>query len=118
MNRREFVTTGIAASAAIALPAAAEGRPKKSVMFAMLPGNLSLNERFKLAKDVGFEGVECGPVGNEKAATDLRAAAEKAGIPIHSIIFGGWDAPMTTKCGKSRGILIVGHGDADVREGF
>ena len=95
MNRRDFVTGGVAATAAIALPGAAEGRPKKSVMFAMLPGSLSLDDRFKMAKDVGFEGVECSPVGNEKAATDLRRAAERAGIPIQSIIYGGWDAPLS-----------------------
>ena len=97
MNRREFVTTGVATTAAIALPAYgdASGRPKKSVMFSMLPGSLSLDDRFRLAKDVGFEGVECGPVGTEKAATDLRRAAEKAGIPIQSVIYGGWDAPLS-----------------------
>ena len=95
MNRREFVTTGIAAAAGIAYPTAAADRPKKSVMFSMLPGSLSLEERFKLAKAVGFEGVECSPVGSEKAATDLRRAAESAGIPIQSIIFGGWDAPLS-----------------------
>ncbi len=99
MNRREFI--GAASSAALALGGVASaygdpsGRPRKSVMFTMLPDNLSLNDRFKLAKDVGFEGVECSPVGSEKSASDLRRAAEHADIPIQSIIFGGWDAPLS-----------------------
>jgi len=95
MNRREFVATGIATAAGIAYPTAMADRPKKSVMFSMLPGSLSLEDRFKLAKSVGFEGVECSPVGSEKAATDLRRAAESAGIPIQSVIYGGWDAPLS-----------------------
>src|SRR5689334_16983575 len=98
MNRREFVTTSAGAAAAMALAPAygdASGRPKKSVMFSMLSGKLSLEDRFKLAKDVGFEGVECGPVSSEAAAKSLRGAAEKAGIPIQSVIYGGWDAPLS-----------------------
>ncbi len=105
MNRKEFLmgTAGTAltaallpesASAATGQVTAAALRPKKSVMFSMLPGNLTPEARFQLAKDVGFEGVEISPVGEAEAKT-LRAAAEKAGIPIHSIIFGGWDAPLS-----------------------
>ncbi len=104
MNRREFV----GGTAAVALTAglltqragaerqtkAAAERPKKSVMFSMLPGALPLEARFQLAKDVGFEGVEIGPVGEEEAKA-LRSAAENAGLPIHSIIYGGWDAPLS-----------------------
>lgn len=99
MNRREFIGRAGAATLAAASVAPSDadpaGRPKKSVMFTMLPENLSLNDRFKLAKDVGFEGVECSPVGSEKAAGELRSAAEKAAIPIQSIIYGGWDAPLS-----------------------
>jgi hexulose-6-phosphate isomerase len=99
MNRRDFIGGAGAVALATSVGAAALGdasnRPKKSVMFSMLPGSLSLEDRFKLAKDVGFEGVECSPVGNEKAAAALRSAAEKAGIPIQSVIYGGWDAPLS-----------------------
>jgi L-ribulose-5-phosphate 3-epimerase len=99
MNRRDFIggAGGAALAASVLAPAygGEANRPKKSVMFSMLPGNLSLDDRFKMAKDVGFEGVECSPVGSEKAAKDLRAAAERAGIPIQSVIYGGWDAPLS-----------------------
>ncbi|HLJ54192.1 MAG TPA: sugar phosphate isomerase/epimerase family protein [Chthonomonadaceae bacterium] len=97
MNRREFIGTAAALTAAPLSPAYGDpaGRPKKSVMYAMLPGSLSIEDRFRLARDVGFEGVECGPVGSEARATELRRAAEKAGIPIQSVIYGGWDAPLS-----------------------
>lgn len=104
INRREFL--GMSASASLAFsttagnaspsPVPPSDRPKKSVMFSMLPGDLSLEQRFRLAKAVGFEGVEVAPVGEEKEASALRAAAEKAGIPIHSIIYGGWEAPLSS----------------------
>ncbi len=73
----------------------AGGRPKKSVMYAMLPENLSLDEKYQLAKRVGFEGVEIHPIHDEQEASKQRTAAEKAGIPIQSIIYGGWESPLS-----------------------
>ena len=61
----------------------------------MLPAKLSIEDRFKLAKDVGFAGVEASPFTDETECKNLRAASEKVGIPIHSVIFGGWDAPLS-----------------------
>src|SRR5579862_9746806 len=84
------------AEAARATCRAAEDRPKKSVMFTMLPQHLGLEERFRLAKAVGFEGVEIPPQEDEAAAAAMRGAAEKAGIPIQSVIYGGWDNPLTS----------------------
>src|SRR5579871_5755564 len=102
LDRRQFLggSAGVAAalglgaveaSAASGRPEPPTGRPKKSVMFTMLPGGLSLEARFQLARDVGFEGVEAPPIGDEQEANAMRAAAEKAGIPIHSVIYGGWE---------------------------
>lgn len=92
MNRRDFMVG--AASAAMAVVARADG-PKKAVEFSMLPGRLSLEERFRLAKDVGFAGVEVPPVGDPGECERMRAAADKAGLRIHSVIYGGWDPPLT-----------------------
>src|SRR5437016_13321268 len=92
MNRRDFLTG--AAGAAITAGARAEG-PKKAVEFSMLPGGLSLEERFRLARDVGFAGVEVPPVGDPGECERMRAAADKAGLRIHSVIYGGWDPPLT-----------------------
>jgi len=43
---------------------------------------------------VGFEAVEAPPVSIEEAEK-MRAAAEKAGVHLHSVIYGGWDAPLS-----------------------
>jgi len=61
----------------------------------MLPGGLSREERFKLARDVGFEGIEAPPITDPAECEAMRAGAEKAGIRIHSVIYGGWDPPLS-----------------------
>src|SRR5436190_914971 len=104
LNRRQFLGrsagTALALTAGVSALAAPEDRPKKSVMYAMLPKldpdeKLNREAKFKLAKEVGFEGVEIHPIAEEKEALAMRAAAEKAGIPIHSVIYGGWEAPLS-----------------------
>lgn len=110
VNRREFIAgsaasvaaTGISLAAGVAVSGCAEasppkraGAPKKAVLFPMLPNALSLEDRFKLARDVGFQGVEAPPITDAAECEKMRSAAEKAGIPIHSVIYGGWDPPLT-----------------------
>src|SRR5258706_12858349 len=96
ITRRALIGASAASLAASAI-ARPEGtwRPKKAVEWGMLPEKLSREDRFKLAKDVGFDGFEVPPIPPDEAEK-LRAAADKAGIRIHSIIFGGWGAPMSS----------------------
>lgn len=112
VNRREFLagtasaTAATAAAALSAAPGSAGGRstktgeaqkrvPKKAVMFSMLPSSLALEDRFKLARDVGFAAVEAPPISQPAECEQMRAAAEKSGIRVHSVIYGGWDPPLT-----------------------
>ena len=99
INRRELLagaaSAALTASALGARAHEAEG-PKKAVLFSMLPGNLPLDERFRLARDVGFAGVEAPPITDPIEAEKMRAAAERAGIRIHSVIYGGWDPPLSS----------------------
>ncbi|GDX40578.1 xylose isomerase [Armatimonadota bacterium] len=113
IDRRAFLNqslqTALAVGAGTALTQVAEAAPhpasipaqqgewrvKKSVMWAMLPSNLSFEDRFKLAKDVGFAGVEIDPVHEEDKALEFRRASDKVGIPVQSIIYGGWHAPLS-----------------------
>lgn len=116
MNRRDFLRK--AARTAAALGAAGvvgvEGSPrteaagyranpsqdgsefKKAVVFSMLPGDLSIESRMKLAREVGLHGVEVAPVSDPEQVREMQAAASKAGVEIHSIIFGGWNAPLSS----------------------
>jgi hexulose-6-phosphate isomerase len=107
IRRREFLARSAGAAVALAGACAvsttatgeeAEARqdaPKKAVLFGMLPGSLSLEDRFKLARDVGFVGVEAPAIGDAAECERMRGAAEKAGVRIHSIIYGGWDPPLS-----------------------
>jgi L-ribulose-5-phosphate 3-epimerase len=69
--------------------------PKKSVLFSMLPGSLSLDDRFTLARDAGFAGVEAPVITDTQECERMRRAAEKVGVRIHSVIYGGWDPPLS-----------------------
>ncbi|MBW3623754.1 MAG: sugar phosphate isomerase/epimerase [Armatimonadetes bacterium] len=68
---------------------------KKAVVLGMLPGSMPLADRFKLCRDCGFDGVEASPEPDLKKAEQMRAWADQAGIEIHSIMFGGWHAPLS-----------------------
>src|SRR5205814_2018516 len=69
--------------------------PKKALLYSMLPGSLSREDRFKLARDAGFAAVEAPPITDSAECDAMRAAAEGAGIRIHSVIYGGWGPPLT-----------------------
>lgn len=96
MKRRDFLAGAAAAAAlgAAGRPGEAGGPLKKAVVYSMLPGNLTPEERFKLAKECGFDGIEM-PAVPAAEGPGLRAAAERAGIRLHSVIYGGWSPPLT-----------------------
>jgi hexulose-6-phosphate isomerase len=99
MNRRTFLAAGAAATwlrpqsgtAAARLPI------KKAVEFEMLPNSMSIADRFQLARDVGFEQIECPTMPDQHAAEDARKAAEKTGLRIHSVMnMAHWDYPLSS----------------------
>lgn len=107
LNRREFLVGAAATALSIgALHKLAEAetvpqsRPqsvlKKGVIFAMLPESLSVADRFKLARDIGFDGVEINSLTDPAEIKTLRAAADKVGIPIHSVICNGWQFRLSS----------------------
>jgi len=111
MNRREFLGASAGALAGIGLgagltaqaEAAAAGytlpagrrKWRKAMVAGMLPGDMSLDERFALAKRVGFDGVEVSPMSEAEAA-EHREAAERNDLRIHSVIYGGWGSPLSS----------------------
>ncbi len=68
---------------------------KKALQLGMLPGELSDPEKFRLARKCGFEGIEAYPMDDLEAAKRLGDAAREAGVPIHSICYGGWKYPLS-----------------------
>jgi len=98
MNRRQFIQAGgilIASAAAPALVKSASaqepaGRIRKAVGWSMIDRSLSVEDRFRLAKDVGFAGVEVTRHSREEGSKppELARASEKIGIPIHGVVNG------------------------------
>jgi len=54
----------------------------------MLPKNLSNEDKFKLAKECGFDGIEGSPMEDLTVAEEIGKMARDAGVPIHSIVYG------------------------------
>ncbi|MDE2127847.1 MAG: sugar phosphate isomerase/epimerase [Armatimonadetes bacterium] len=100
ISRRQLVTSAAGAAAAVtsglASDASAKPKPQKSVMWTMLPASLPVTDRFQLAHTLGFAGVEIPPVGDRAECESMRSAAAAAGIRIQSVIYGGWDAPLSS----------------------
>jgi hexulose-6-phosphate isomerase len=64
MTRRDFVAAAVPALAAVTTGSATAGARlpiRKAVLFEMLPKSLSIADRFKLARDTGFEAASAPP---------------------------------------------------------
>ena len=107
IDRRGFLGTvaGMGALAAIRpglasagqAPAGGGGGLKKAVYVSMLPKELGWVEKFQLARDVGFEGIEIGTISDNAVAGEIKAAADKTGLKIHSVMNADhWKFPFSS----------------------
>ena len=101
-DRREFLKTAGAAAVGLSMGGLAMARkdsrrPKwyKALKIGMLPGALSLEDKCKLAKRCGFDGIDGIPIEDLTAAKQQAEVAKKAGCPFHGIVCGGWHAPLS-----------------------
>ena len=97
MQRRTFLQIAAAAASA-RIPAHAARLPiRKAVEFSMLPTSIPVADRFQLARDCGFEQIECPTTPDPKNAADMAAAAEKTGLRIHSVMnMDHWKFPLSS----------------------
>ena len=101
MTRREILSQA-GALAALAAGAtqrgsAQQGQIKPSVLITMLPRDLSYLERFQLAVDIGFREMEVRTVDQDTEAREIKEAADKAGLRIHSVMnMRHWDHPLSS----------------------
>jgi hexulose-6-phosphate isomerase len=73
------------------------GSPKKAVLISMLPKELSYADRFKLALDSGFEGIEMQTVSEPKISEEIKEASAKTGLRIHSVMnMDHWKYPLSS----------------------
>ncbi|MBI4875090.1 MAG: sugar phosphate isomerase/epimerase [Acidobacteria bacterium] len=95
MIRRDFLTASAALASAGNL-AAARLPIRKGVYVGMLPKG-TWDERFRLARAVGFEDVELATTPDPKEAEAAKKAADSAGIRIHSVMNQAhWQFPLSS----------------------
>ncbi|MGH9832780.1 MAG: TIM barrel protein [Blastocatellia bacterium] len=107
-NRRDFLKMSAIGAATTLLPqngfasspapiSTQGGQLKKAVLISMLPRQMSYLDRFKLAVDVGFEGIEMQTIIDPKEADQIKEASEKAKLRIHSVMnMGHWEWPFSS----------------------
>jgi hexulose-6-phosphate isomerase len=107
MNRKSFIKstaliTGVAAFATPTLSAsvsqanaASKITLKKSLGFGMIKEELSLTDKFKLIKDLGFDGIELNsPIDLDK--TEILEAKAKSGLELPSVVNKDhWKMPLS-----------------------
>jgi L-ribulose-5-phosphate 3-epimerase len=101
MNRRRFLSMAAATGSTMALSGALSGATRlpirKAILISMLPSDLPLADGLKLARDVGFEEIECQTVSDPKQAEAIKVAAGNAGIRIHSVMnMAHWSFPFNS----------------------
>lgn len=70
---------------------------KKAVEFNMLPKSLDVLGAFQLAKDCGFEEIECPTTPEKSKAEEMLAASKKVGLRIHSVMNQAhWSSPLSS----------------------
>ncbi len=70
---------------------------KKGVLLDMLSGKLTYADRFKLARDAGFDVVQAPTEPDEHKAEEIRKAADGTGIRIDSVMnMDHWKYPLSS----------------------
>jgi hexulose-6-phosphate isomerase len=107
MDRKDFIKSAMlvagvstvgapfARAAGSSAPAGHQVTLKKSIGFGMISENLSLTDKFKLAKDLGFDGIELNsPVDLNKS--EILKAKEISGIELPSVVNKDhWKKPLS-----------------------
>jgi hexulose-6-phosphate isomerase len=117
-SRREFLKASVTAACSSALasgavpelleavPASTAASPaarpatlaiKKGLVFTMLPATLSVSDRFKLARDAGFDAVQAPTEPDQPKAEVMKKAADAAGVRIDSVMNRDhWKYPLSS----------------------
>lgn len=97
MQRRNFLISAAGAAAILEAQPAAKLPIRKGILLGMLPRSLSIRQRFELARECGFESMECGTVDNPSEAEEIRKASEETRFPVHSVMNRDhWQYPLSS----------------------
>jgi hexulose-6-phosphate isomerase len=93
LDRRSFLQTTAAIGAATALTASSQavagsftGKIKKAVKYHMITEPLSVMDKLKMVKDVGFDGVEPRTADAIKHRDALLKASQATGVKVHGVV--------------------------------
>lgn len=104
-DRRDFIKTSSAAAVSLAVAPSLMSQPrplataqpliKKSLKFGMIKEDLSILDKFKLVKDLGFHGVELDSP-NDLNDKEILKAKRKTGLEIPGVVNSRhWKAPLS-----------------------
>ena len=93
MDRRRFMAVASASATLLSAPHARggqfTGKIKKAVKFHMATGDASVEDKFRMVQELGFDGIETRVALGEENRDLVRSyarASEKTGLPIHGVI--------------------------------
>lgn len=99
LARRDFLTaTGALAATALlgGVTRAAERKDrglKKAVKFSMVGGNAPLLEKFKMLKEIGFDGIDMDRPADH---AEVLAARDQSGLIVHGVVdYVHWGQPLS-----------------------
>ncbi len=105
INRREFILRSSSAAIGGALigsamveqrAIAASGGIRKGACIGVLPDKMTVLQKFEVAKNAGFEGVEPNTLNSADDVKQYREASEKTGVKITSIMNSDhWKYPLS-----------------------
>ena len=93
----EFLAAAPAPASTDSMPPPAQASIKKGVLLDMLPAKFSYAERFKMARDVGFDVVQAPTEPDASKAEEIKKAADGANIRIDSVMnMDHWKYPLSS----------------------
>ena len=117
LSRRDLLKTSAAVPLSAWLEAARAGRRqpqapsaiKRAVLVSMLPKELSWQDRFALAKAVGFDGIEMQTMADQAQAEQVARASEATGLVVHSVMNSDhWRYPLSSPDPEVVGRSVAG----------
>lgn len=102
IDRRDFLKTSTtlaaAALASSTLPAfgadKSERKFKKAVKYSMVGGNAPLLEKFKMLKEIGYDGIDMDAPADH---AEVRRAQEESGLIVHGVVdYVHWKQPLSS----------------------
>jgi hexulose-6-phosphate isomerase len=89
--------TSLSVTATSATPQPGSSAITKGLVFTMLPEKLSVTDRFKLARDTGFEVIQAPTTPDAKQADEIKAAADASGVRVDSVMnMAHWKYPLSS----------------------